>query len=342
MERRLSRQYQLADELLAGRIDKPFRMFSAFVRFYRFPAHSGAKTAKVHYDAHGWVVHTITNVWGFTSPGESPSWGLFPAAGAWLDQHLWEHYAFTGDREYLKRAYPIMKESVEFYLDWLVEDPKTGKLVSGPVNSPENAFIAPDGRKATHQHGSGHGPGNNLGPVDQLFGGLQSFGHRRRSGETIGPGPGKAARTADSLGRPVDGMGPRIRRGRARATGTCRTCSACIPAGRSPCTARRIWPKRPENRSISAYLTAAGIPGGAGRGSSISSPAWKTARRPMKTWSRCLANQLCLICSTPIRHFRSTATSAARPASPKCCCKAMPAKSPCCRPGPPKPGPPAM
>jgi alpha-L-fucosidase 2 len=109
----------------------------------------GAKTAKVHYNAHGWVVHTITNVWGFTSPGEGPSWGLFPAAGAWLDQHLWEHYAFTADREFLKRAYPIMKESVEFYLDWLVEDPESGKLVSGPVNSPENSFIAPDGKRAS-------------------------------------------------------------------------------------------------------------------------------------------------------------------------------------------------
>jgi alpha-L-fucosidase 2 len=109
----------------------------------------GAKTAKVHYNAHGWVVHTITNVWGFTSPGESPSWGLFPMAGAWLAQHLWEHYAFTGDREYLKRAYPIIKGSVEFSLDWLVRDPKSGKLVSGPVNSPENSFIAPDGKRGS-------------------------------------------------------------------------------------------------------------------------------------------------------------------------------------------------
>jgi alpha-L-fucosidase 2 len=122
-----------------------FQPLFEFIDSLRIP---GAKTAKVHYNAHGWVVHTISNVWGFTSPGESPSWGLFPAAGAWLDQHLWEHYAFTGDVEFLKRAYPIMKESVEFYLDWLVEDPKTGKLVSGPVNSPENAFIAPDGKKA--------------------------------------------------------------------------------------------------------------------------------------------------------------------------------------------------
>jgi alpha-L-fucosidase 2 len=115
-----------------------------FIDSLRVP---GTKTAKVHYNAKGWVVHTITNVWGFTSPGESPSWGLLPMAGAWLDQHLWDHYAFTGDRDYLRRAYPIIKESVEFYLDWLIMDPKTGKLVSGPANSPENAFIAPDGKK---------------------------------------------------------------------------------------------------------------------------------------------------------------------------------------------------
>jgi alpha-L-fucosidase 2 len=110
---------------------------------------SGRKTALVHYGAHGWTVHTITNVFGFTSPGESPSWGLFPAAGAWLCQHLWEHYAFGGDRQFLERVWPILRESAEFYLDFLVADPRTGKLVSGPVNSPENTFITPDGRRAS-------------------------------------------------------------------------------------------------------------------------------------------------------------------------------------------------
>jgi len=110
---------------------------------------SGRRTAKVHYGADGWTVHTITNVFGFTSPGEHPGWGLFPAAGAWLCQHLWEHYAFGGDRQFLERAWPILRESAEFYLDFLVEDPRTGKLVSGPVNSPENTFITPDGRRAS-------------------------------------------------------------------------------------------------------------------------------------------------------------------------------------------------
>jgi alpha-L-fucosidase 2 len=105
----------------------------------------GRRTASVHYKADGWVIHPITNVWGFTAPGESPSWGLHLGAGAWMAQHLWDHYSFTGDKEYLKRVYPVMKESAEFYLDWLYQDPVTGKLVSGPASSPENAFKAPDG-----------------------------------------------------------------------------------------------------------------------------------------------------------------------------------------------------
>jgi len=109
----------------------------------------GHKTAQVHYGAPGWVVHTIVNPWGFTAPGEHPGWGLFPTAGAWLCQHLWEHYAFGGDQEYLRRAWPILRESAEFYLHWLVADPQSGKLVSGPANSPENSFITADGQRAS-------------------------------------------------------------------------------------------------------------------------------------------------------------------------------------------------
>lgn len=107
----------------------------------------GRVTAAVQYGARGWVVHTVHNVWGYTSPGEDPAWGLSPLAGAWLCQHLWERYAFGRDEDELRRVFPIMCECAEFCLDWLVEDPKTGRLVSGPANSPENAFIAPDGRR---------------------------------------------------------------------------------------------------------------------------------------------------------------------------------------------------
>ena len=116
-----------------------------FIEALRAP---GRRTAAVHYGARGWVVHTITNLWGFTAPGEHPGWGLFAAAGAWLCQHLWEHYAFSGDLEYLARAYPALREAAEFYLDFLVEDPASGHLVSGPSNSPENQFVTADGQVA--------------------------------------------------------------------------------------------------------------------------------------------------------------------------------------------------
>jgi alpha-L-fucosidase 2 len=105
----------------------------------------GRQTARVHYGARGWVVHTVHNVWGFTSPGDEPLWGLFPMATAWLCQHLWEHYAFGGDLEFLRRVWPCLREATEFCLDYLVRHPDTGKLVSGPASSPENTFLAPDG-----------------------------------------------------------------------------------------------------------------------------------------------------------------------------------------------------
>jgi alpha-L-fucosidase 2 len=69
-------------------------------------------------------------VWGYTSPGEHPSWGMHIAAGGWVSQHLWQHYTYTKDKTYLQKVYPALLKSAEFYLDWLVKDPRTGKLVS--------------------------------------------------------------------------------------------------------------------------------------------------------------------------------------------------------------------
>lgn len=106
---------------------------------------SGRKTAKVHYGARGFVAHHITDIWGFTTPGDGARWGLWPMGAAWLCQHLYEHYEFTKDKAFLaKRAYPIMKEAAEFFLDYMVEDPK-GRLVTGPSISPENTYRLPDG-----------------------------------------------------------------------------------------------------------------------------------------------------------------------------------------------------
>jgi len=116
----------------------------------------GERTAAIQYNLNGWVVHPITNVWGFTSPGERASWGMHIGAGAWLCTHVWEHYLYTGDKEFLERMYPVMRGSAEFYLDWLVEHPVTGKLVSGPAVSPENTFIDPDGGRSQITMGPAH------------------------------------------------------------------------------------------------------------------------------------------------------------------------------------------
>ena len=109
----------------------------------------GARTAGKYYGASGWVAHVITNAWGFTSPGESASWGATTTGSAWLCQHLWDHYLFTGNREFLAWAYPILKGSAQFYTDMLIEEPTHRWLVTAPSNSPENAYQLPDGRRAS-------------------------------------------------------------------------------------------------------------------------------------------------------------------------------------------------
>lgn len=104
----------------------------------------GARTARLYYKARGWVAHVITNPWGFTAPGEGASWGSTTSGSAWLSQHLWDHYLFTRDREFLRWAYPIMRGSAQFYADMLIEEPQHKWLVTAPANSPENSFRLPN------------------------------------------------------------------------------------------------------------------------------------------------------------------------------------------------------
>ena len=108
----------------------------------------GSETAEAYYGARGWVSFLLANPWGFSSPGESASWGSTVSCSAWLCQHLWDYYRFTGDRAFLERAYPVLKGSALFYLDMLIEEPEHGWLVTAPSNSPENAFITEDGETA--------------------------------------------------------------------------------------------------------------------------------------------------------------------------------------------------
>lgn len=102
----------------------------------------GAKTAEVVYGCKGWTAHTTANVWGYTAPSGHIAWGLFPTGGSWLATHLWTQYEYTLDKDFLlKTAYPLLKGNAEFLLDYMIEDPKTGYLMTGPSISPENNFL---------------------------------------------------------------------------------------------------------------------------------------------------------------------------------------------------------
>jgi alpha-L-fucosidase 2 len=103
---------------------------------------SGRKTAKVHYSCRGWVFHHNTDLWRGTAPINNSNHGIWVTGGAWLTQHLWEHYRFTGDRKFLaERAYPVMKGSALFFVDFLIKDPETDWLISTPSNSPEQGGL---------------------------------------------------------------------------------------------------------------------------------------------------------------------------------------------------------
>ena len=107
----------------------------------------GSETASKVYGSRGWCAHTITNPWGYTAPGGDVSWGLNVTGGAWLATELWSHYLYTKDDEYLRNTgYPLLKSCAEFFQDYMVEDPNTGYLVTGPSISPENGFTTPEGK----------------------------------------------------------------------------------------------------------------------------------------------------------------------------------------------------
>ncbi|MCA1746312.1 MAG: hypothetical protein LC655_01345, partial [Bacteroidales bacterium] len=110
----------------------------------------GRITARETYGARGFVAHHTTDAWQFTDPIGRTHWGLWPMGAAWCSDHFWEHYAFTGDTAFLaNRAYPVLKEAALFFVDYMVENPHTGLLVTGPSMSPENNFIAPGGERVS-------------------------------------------------------------------------------------------------------------------------------------------------------------------------------------------------
>ena len=118
----------------------------------------GARTAKVHYGARGWVVHHLTDLFWYTPPADGVH-GVWPVGGAWLARHPWEHFLYSRDAKFLReRGYPLMKGAAEFMLDFLVEVPAglpmAGKLVTNPSHSPENRFRKADGTESMFTYGA--------------------------------------------------------------------------------------------------------------------------------------------------------------------------------------------
>jgi alpha-L-fucosidase 2 len=112
------------------------------IAMVRDVAETGSRTARVHYDAPGWVLHHNTDLWRGTAPIDGPQWGLWPTGGAWLTQHLWWRWEYGRSRTFLAdTAYPLMRDASRFFAHFLVPDPRTGLLVSGPSVSPENKGI---------------------------------------------------------------------------------------------------------------------------------------------------------------------------------------------------------
>lgn len=137
-------------------------MHEPMLRFMNDLAQNGAKTAQTNYGAGGWVVHHNSDIWASTNPvGNwgvqglgSVKWANWPMGGLWYSQHLWEHYAYTGDEVFLReQAYPLMKGAAEFAMDWLIEGPD-GTLVTNPSTSPENSFVTEKGVVASVQMAS--------------------------------------------------------------------------------------------------------------------------------------------------------------------------------------------
>jgi alpha-L-fucosidase 2 len=121
-----------------GELQEPFIDFIDALR------PNARRTATEVYGMKGIVAHYTTDPWHFTEPTGEVVWGMWPMGIAWSCQNIWDHYQFGGDKEYLRtKSYPIMKEAAEFCMNWLVVNPSTGYLVSGPSISPENSFRIP-------------------------------------------------------------------------------------------------------------------------------------------------------------------------------------------------------
>lgn len=150
---------------------------------------TGARTAKTYYNCGGWVLHHNTDLWRGTAPVDAARYGMWPVGGAWLCQHLWEHYAFGGDEKFLRNNYPLMRDSAQFLLELLVEEPKHHWLVTPFSISPEHSYRDGNGNTAYLSPG----PTMDIALIRELF------AHCMEAGNILGVDEGFQAKLADAL-----------------------------------------------------------------------------------------------------------------------------------------------
>jgi alpha-L-fucosidase 2 len=137
-----------------------------FLKFIGELRKNGQKTARELYGSDGFTAHHTTDAWHYTTSFGMPQYGMWPMGAAWASTHIWEHYLFTEDKEFLRTyGYPVMKEAALFLSDMMVKHPETGKWITGPSMSPENVFLTPDGQRASVSMG----PAMDLQIVWHLF-----------------------------------------------------------------------------------------------------------------------------------------------------------------------------
>ena len=193
----------------------------------------GAATAKALYGAPGWVAHHNSDPWCLTTPvgagSGDPAWSNWPMAAAWLCQHLWEHYAFTGDVEWLRdRAWPVLRGAAEFCLHWLIE--RDGVLTTAPSTSPENHYLTGDGTPVA----VGVGATMDLSLMAELFGNLLEAAEVLgvRGDDVVDRArDDRPAATADRPARSAAGVG---RRRAGRRTGSSARVPPVRPVPRQP------------------------------------------------------------------------------------------------------------
>ena len=123
-------------------------MHEPMLQLIREVSETGKETASMMYNCRGWVLHHNTDIWRITGPVDRAASGMWPSGGAWVSQHLWYRYLYTGDKQFLASVYPVMKDAAMFFVDFLIQEPEHGWLVVSPSNSPENSH-AGSNKKAT-------------------------------------------------------------------------------------------------------------------------------------------------------------------------------------------------